>query len=54
MFAQTASSPAASGTRLKIGVALEGGGALGVLNTGTPLYFQGAPLRLSAYGTNEF
>jgi NTE family protein len=31
----------------------EGGTSFGVLNTGTPLYFLGAPLRLSAYGTNE-
>ena len=31
----------------------EGGSAFGFQNTGTPLYFLGAPNRLSAYGTNE-
>ena len=31
----------------------EGGTSFGVRNSGIPLYFLGAPLRLSAYGTNE-
>ena len=31
----------------------EGGSTFGVHNTGIPLFFLGAPLRLSAYGTNE-
>ena len=31
----------------------EGGTTFGVRDTGFPLYFLGAPLRLSAYGTNE-
>ena len=31
----------------------EGGTTFGFLNTGTPLYFLGAPTRLSAYGSNE-
>jgi len=31
----------------------EGGSTFGFGNTGTPLYFLGAPGRLSAYGTNE-
>jgi NTE family protein len=31
----------------------EGGTTFGVHDTGFPLYFLGAPLRLSAYGTNE-
>jgi NTE family protein len=32
---------------------LEGGTTFGVRNTGFPIFFLGAPLRLSAYGTNE-
>lgn len=31
----------------------EGGSTFGFVNTGTPLYYLGAPTRLSAYGTNE-
>ncbi len=31
----------------------DGGSTFGVRNTGIPLFFLGAPLRLSAYGTNE-
>jgi len=31
----------------------EGGSTFGVRNTGFPIFFLGAPLRLSAYGTNE-
>jgi len=31
----------------------DGGTTFGVRNTGIPLFFLGAPLRLSAYGTNE-
>ena len=31
----------------------EGGTSFGFSNTGTPLYFLGAPTRLGAYGTNE-
>ncbi len=31
----------------------DGGSTFGVRNTGFPLFFLGAPLRLSAYGTNE-
>ena len=31
----------------------EGGSTFGFLNTGTPLYYLGAPMRLSSYGTNE-
>ncbi len=31
----------------------DGGSTFGVRNTGMPLFFLGAPLRLSAYGTNE-
>ena len=40
-------------TKGSIYAAAEGGSSFGVLNTGTPLYFLGAPLRLTAYGTNE-
>ncbi|MBZ5614988.1 MAG: patatin-like phospholipase family protein [Acidobacteriia bacterium] len=31
----------------------DGGSTFGIRNTGIPLFFLGAPLRLSAYGTNE-
>ena len=31
----------------------EGGTTFGIHNVGFPLFFLGAPLRLSAYGTNE-
>ena len=31
----------------------EGGTTFGVRNSGFPIFFLGAPLRLSAYGTNE-
>ncbi len=34
-------------------VTAEGGSTFGARNSGIPLFFLGAPLRLSAYGTNE-
>lgn len=39
--------------RAKIGVALEGGGALGLAHIGLPQFYLGGAGRLSAYGTND-